>query len=55
MRRDLVEEEQEREAEGMIVGLAADLGRLGDFEVLLAAEVVAAVAGQECAVEAAQK
>jgi hypothetical protein len=46
--RDLVEEEQEREAAGTIVGLAADLDRLGDFEVLLAA-------GRECAVEATQR
>lgn len=54
--RDLVEEEQEPEAAGMIAVLPADLGRLDDSVVLPAAEVVAvAVAGQKCEVEATQK
>lgn len=53
--QDLVEEEQEPEAAGMIVVLAADPGTLDDFVVLPAAEIaVVAVAGKKCAVAATQ-
>lgn len=52
--QDLVEEEQEPEAAGMIVVLAADPGTLDDSVVLPVAEIAVAVAGKKCVVAATQ-
>lgn len=52
MRRDLVEEDHEREAEGMSFDWAVGLNRLGGVEVLPAAGLVA---GWKCTIAATQE